>query len=99
MRVPLWEQINTHQELALLGRAIEALPDRCRQVLTLRKVFGLSQKEIAARLAISENTVETQIANGMRLCTQYVYALMDGKSPRPGSDAAKFTHRGRKDVE
>ena len=60
------------QELALLTEAIQALPERCRQVLTLRKIYGLSQKEIAARLGIAEHTVEAQVANGMRRCAHFL---------------------------
>jgi RNA polymerase sigma-70 factor (ECF subfamily) len=63
------EIVNSHQELALLTQAVERLPARCRQVFTLRKVYGLSQKEIAAELGISENTVEQHLAKGMRLCS------------------------------
>ena len=63
------EIVNTHQELALLTAAVASLPTRCRQVFTLRKVYGLSQKEIAAELRISENTVEQHLAKGMRLCS------------------------------
>ena len=63
------EIVNTHQELALLTAVVARLPARCRQVFTLRKVYGLSQKEIAAELAISENTVEQHLAKGMRLCS------------------------------
>lgn len=61
-----------HQELEILTQAIQSLPDRCRQVLTLRKIYGLSQKEIAAQLGISEHTVEVQVANGMRRCTDFL---------------------------
>ncbi|WP_158277542.1 sigma-70 family RNA polymerase sigma factor [Opitutus sp. ER46] len=59
------------QELDLLTQAIQSLPDRCRQVLTLRKIYGLSQKEIARELGISEHTVEAQVANGMRRCAAF----------------------------
>ena len=62
------EIVTTHQELALLTQAVARLPARCRQAFTLRKVYGLSQKEIAAALEISENTVEQDLARGMRLC-------------------------------
>ena len=68
-RCQVEEIVNTHQELALLSQAVERLPTRCRQVFTLRKVYGLSQKEIAAELNISENTVEQHLAKGMRLCS------------------------------
>ena len=65
----------SNQELEFLTRAIQSLPDRCRQVLTLRKIYGLSQKEIAAQLGIAEHTVEAQVANGMRRCTEYLSRL------------------------
>jgi RNA polymerase sigma factor (sigma-70 family) len=63
------EIVNSHQELALLAAAVAQLPARCRQVFTLRKVYGLSQKEIASALKISENTVEQHLAKGVRLCS------------------------------
>ncbi len=73
-----YEQLSAGQELSLLARAIASLPERCRQVLTLRKLYGLSQKEIASRLGISENTVEKHVANGVRLCADYLYARGPG---------------------
>jgi RNA polymerase sigma factor (sigma-70 family) len=69
-----YDELRAQEELTLLARAVSALPQRCRQVLTLRKLYGLSQKEIAARLGISENTVEKQTANGVRLCASYIDA-------------------------
>lgn len=53
-------------ELRQLQLALEALPPRCRQVVELRKIEGLSQRDVAARLGIAEDTVERQVANGMR---------------------------------
>ena len=61
-----------NQELEFLTQAIQSLPDRCRQVLTLRKIYGLPQKEIAAQLGIAEHTVEAQVANGMRRCAEFL---------------------------
>ena len=61
-----------HQELDLLTQALQSLPERCRQVLTLRKIYGLSQREIAVQLGISEHTVEAQVGNGMKRCTEFL---------------------------
>jgi RNA polymerase sigma factor (sigma-70 family) len=59
------EHVNHDQELALLTDAIRALPARCRQVLTLRKLHGLPHRAIANQLGISENTVSAQITIGV----------------------------------
>lgn len=61
-----------NQELELLTAAIQSLPEKCRQVLTLRKIYGLSQKEIASQLGISEHTVEAQVGNGIRRCAAFL---------------------------
>jgi len=57
----------------MLAKAIQSLPDRCRQVFTLRKVYGCSQKEIALRLNISENTVEQHLTKAARRCAQALF--------------------------
>ncbi len=66
------ETVSRRQELQLLTEAIQALPERCRQVLTLRKIYGLPQKEIAGQLGISEHTVEAQVGVGVRRCAEYL---------------------------
>lgn len=66
------ESTARHQEIELLTLAIQSLPDRCRQVLTLRKIYGLSQRDIATQLGISEHTVEAQVGVGMRRCAVFL---------------------------
>ena len=66
------ELVSRKQELEILREAIHVLPDRCRQVFTLRQVFGLSQKAIALKLGISEKTVERQLETGMKRCVAYL---------------------------
>lgn len=63
--------MSKQQELALLVEAVQTLPERCRQVVTLRMVYGLPQREIARQLDISENTVEKHMALGIRRCTEF----------------------------
>jgi len=53
-------------ELGQLARAIGAMPSKTQQAFILRRVDGLPQREIAARMAISENTVEKHISRGLR---------------------------------
>lgn len=68
------EAMNKQQELALLAAAVKDLPQRCREVMTLRLLYGMSHKEIAADLRISEHTVKAQLAKGMRRCSDYLAA-------------------------
>lgn len=65
------EIIARNQELELLTEAIQSLPDRCRRIFTLRKLYGLSQKDIADRLGISEHTVSAQLTIGVHKCTEF----------------------------
>ena len=65
--------LGTRQALRRLTQALERLPDRCREVVWLRRVEELSQKDVAARLGISEKTVEKHLAKGMRLIADYLY--------------------------
>ena len=45
----------------ILMKAINSLPEKCRQIFILNKINGIKQKEIALQLNISVNTVETQM--------------------------------------
>lgn len=66
------ETVARNQEIELMTQAIQSLPDRCRQVMTLRHVYGLSQKAVAAQLGISVRTVEAQVTIGIKRCTEFV---------------------------
>ncbi|WP_077032983.1 RNA polymerase sigma factor [Pelomonas sp. KK5] len=61
---------DSRRELRRLQQALEALPPRCREVVTLRKIEGLSQKEIAEKLGIALGTVEKQVTLGIRALAQ-----------------------------
>lgn len=60
------------EEVEFLARAIDALPERCRAIVILRKLKGVPQKEIARQLGISEPTVQVQVARGMKRCDEYL---------------------------
>ena len=55
------------RELRRVQALVEGLPERCRQIFTLRRIHGLSQREVATRLGVTENVVEAQAARGLRL--------------------------------
>lgn len=68
----LEDDIIAQQHFELFCRAAAALPEQCRRVLILRKVYGLSQLEVAQRLGISVSTVEKHLAKGLLRCSQYL---------------------------
>ena len=70
--VDVAEQVSTNQEVELMLRAIDALPARCREIFILRKLQGIPQKQIAQRLAVSEQTVQVQVARGAKKCAEYL---------------------------
>ncbi len=60
------EQFLTYQQTVNeLGRLIDALPTRCREVFILHKLHELSQDEVAAELRISRNMVAKHLARAM----------------------------------
>ena len=66
------EALNSAQELALLHEAIAALPARCRTIMTLQKIHGKANAEIARELGLSIHTVNAQLVNGLIKCRQYL---------------------------
>jgi RNA polymerase sigma-70 factor (ECF subfamily) len=52
---------------AAVGRAVQALPDRCRLIFTMHREQELSYSEIARVLGLSIKTVETQMGRALRM--------------------------------
>lgn len=69
-----FETLTHEQDLEILAAAIDALPERCRLVVKLRKLRGHSYQEIALQLGISVHTVNAQLAKGMILCRAFLRA-------------------------
>jgi RNA polymerase sigma factor (sigma-70 family) len=59
--------------LRRLQAALDQLPPRCREAVVLKRIEGLSQREIAGRMGISEQAVANHVARGMCVLADVVY--------------------------
>ncbi len=83
-------QPDATQRFITLCRAVGGLSEQCRRAFILKKVYGLSQQEIADRLGIPRSTVEKHLATGLTMCRDY----MDTASrPVPGSGGEPDTRK------
>ena len=63
---PLDRVVAGAHELQRVQALIERLPPKCRRVFVLRRIHGVSQREIAKMFGISEHAVEKQAARGLK---------------------------------
>ena len=67
------QRASARQELGRLAQAFDLLPPQCRKVVWMRKVEGISQKDVAQGLGITEGAVEKQITKGVRLLAKLLF--------------------------
>ena len=60
------EEDNLKKRLDWINMQIESLPPKSREIFVMNKRRGLSYKEIAEMLGISENTVESHIGRALK---------------------------------
>ncbi len=60
-------------ELRRLQAALDRLPPRCREAVVLGRIEGLSGREIAQRMGITEQAVSAHLIHGVRALVNEVY--------------------------
>ena len=71
--------IEDRSEVNLLKRAIAELPERRRRVLTLSRIEGMPNREIAALLGVTVRTVETDLKQAVEHCAERLKRPARGK--------------------
>lgn len=71
-REEIWEDLEAKFTQTLIDEAVGQLPAKRKQVFLLSRREGLSRKEIASRLNISENTVRNQLAEAIRFIQDHL---------------------------
>jgi RNA polymerase sigma-70 factor (ECF subfamily) len=72
--------IIAREELRRLQAALDRMPAGYRDALLMKKLEGLSRREIAERLGVSEKTVKHNIANAMYALADFIYSDRGGES-------------------
>ena len=60
------ESLISEELFALYVKALDRLPERCREIFVMSKLKGMKYREIAESLGISQNTVEGQMAIALK---------------------------------
>jgi RNA polymerase sigma-70 factor (ECF subfamily) len=74
--------LTARDELRHAKAGIDKLPPRCREVMRLRKIDGLSTQEAAEALGVSTETVRQQLKYGMKALIDHMIGG-SGKIVRP----------------
>ena len=69
-------QLEYEELTKLINQLVGSMPEKRREIFVLSRNEGLSYKEIAARLGISENTVDTQIRKALAFLKENLRSKM-----------------------
>jgi RNA polymerase sigma factor (sigma-70 family) len=92
------QRASAHQELRRLADALDQLPPKCREVIWMRRVQDLPQKEVAIRLNVTQKTVEKHVMKGMKLLTAALFPVAARPSV-PEVDESGVDTEGEADVQ
>lgn len=76
-------QVSGRQQLQRISRIFDRLPEKCRGVLWLRRIEGLSQREVAQRQGITEAMVAKHVYRGLRYLAGALYEGREKADPAP----------------
>jgi RNA polymerase sigma factor (sigma-70 family) len=77
------ESVIAREELRRVQAALDCLPPRSREAIVLRQIDGLSRREIAARMGISEQTVKWHLNAGVRALADIFYGNPESQKGKP----------------
>lgn len=83
-KMSMERQVEAQQKLGLICESVLEMSPQVRRVFLMRKVYGLSHREIAAQLGIAVSTVEKHVARGFEICNDYIHKAEQPVSPESG---------------
>lgn len=85
-------QTMARQELRTLARAFDSLPPKCRDTVWFRRVERLSTREVAARLGITQKTVEGHLTKGLKRLADALFGNDTSGAQSPPETSQERTH-------
>lgn len=85
-------ELIARDELRRTMVGLQRLPPRCREVVLLRKVEGLSTREVAERMGVGIDTVEKQLTLGIRALTDF---MLGGSGKIQRQSRLSFRQKGK----
>jgi RNA polymerase sigma-70 factor (ECF subfamily) len=73
----LESQVASKQRFLHFCRATDTLSVEVKRVFLLKKVYGMSQRDIAEYIGLSQSTVEKHVAKGLLQCTLYLQQFVN----------------------
>jgi len=87
-------EIEAKQQFGLYCEAVATLPVKCRRIFLLRKVHGLSHKEISQRVGLTVSSVEKYLLKATLTCRKYVQEHEKTHSAQMPDSAGMVNRKG-----
>ncbi len=81
----LESQVESKERFLNFCRATNTLSVEVKRVFLLKKVYGMSQKDIADHIGLSESTVEKHVAKGLLQCSLYLQQIVNSDKEKTAS--------------
>jgi RNA polymerase sigma factor (sigma-70 family) len=88
------QKLSARQELRRLALALSRLSERSREVIWLRRIEGLSQREAAERLGLMEATLAGYLSRGLRALAENIFTEDKPSRPARAGDSQTETEHG-----
>jgi RNA polymerase sigma factor (sigma-70 family) len=75
--------VSAREELMAMATALDTLSEKCRRVLWLRRVEGMSQRETGELMGLSDEAVESQLARGIRALMRARFGIVPKRERLP----------------
>ena len=100
---PVDEELHHEKMLEIFWEAMDSLPRNHQRAILLRRLYGLSHKEVATKLGVSVSSVEKYFAQGIKRCEDLMlrrgYGFGNADAAEEGETKAYAAHVGERQAD